>query len=123
LPPRGRRSTRDARSAPHKIDSARSRLRLQSASRYGDNRRLEELFDELRVSGQGEVIRGEAHVLANFFAQPFYKLFVRGAGDNSIELRTVIVDDTDVLHDGIVDFPLTIHLPQLVNDGDLLTFG
>jgi hypothetical protein len=52
-----------------------------------------------------------------FFPQPFYKLFVRGAGDDSIELRTIIIDDTDILHDGIVGLPLTIHLPQLVNAG------
>ena len=62
-------------------------------------------------------------MLAVFFPQPFYKLFVRGAGYNPIELRTIIIDDTDILHDGIVGPPLTIHLPQLVNDGDFITFG
>ena len=34
----------------------------------------------------------------------------------TIELRAIIVDNTDVLHHRVIHFPLTIVLPQFIDD-------
>src|SRR4030095_8338833 len=62
-------------------------------------------------------------ILSGFFLQSFHEFFVRGAGDDSIKLRAIIVDNTDVLHHHVINFPLTIVLPQFIDDRDLLPLG
>src|SRR5581483_5074865 len=68
-------------------------------------------------------LRRRRMTLSRFFPQSLHKLFIRVSGDKSIELGAIIVDDADVIHDGIVDFPLPVVAPQFIDDRDLVAFG